>query len=707
MKVAMKKIMCFAVMLLVAAGCARELEVIDLQEENPVEAIEETPQVTVIHAGFENPETKTSIQMNDAGTVAKVLWTAGDQIRLLGRASSGGYYSGVFSTSDDGVPSADFSCSSWNPNHDCDYYYGFYPSGSFQGHTTLNGDHGLGAVIPDIQTAVPEGIAEGLNISYASTSSISETFRFRNIPSLIKFSMSGDVVETLSKVKFVANSTISGECVMFNLDDTPTFDFNRWFGNDREMPSSSVLLNKPSAGFKADVDYYIAVYPCTTEGFSMVFFNEDGEYVIKSSTKTLNLERSMITDFGTINVGNSFGDPRVTKYMTKKGNAKPVDIVVIPDGFVSGQRETFESLAASGMDFMFNTEPYKTYKDYFNVYFIWAESEDEGASITDGNHNVITARNTAFGSRWGAESYDDMEADEDKIYGFVSAHCPEIVKGELDINSVPILVIVNDSRYGGIAHTYNTGRTYCQVPYTDSGQNTLNWTFKPFMADTDEVVTENVGSHAIRTPDSVYYDIYGYGNKSHRGSWKNTLLHEFGGHSIARLADEYWRVNSNGTFSYSAQSDINGHSYPVPLGLNVTGRYEVLPEMWASIMDKRNDLVATNVLYGRIGKFQGADYSMFNRWRSEMISCMYDNRPYFSTVQRALIAKRISDLAEIEFDLTAFLSTDNPMDPLRDGESSFIDDVNVRGPVKVLPMLPPPVIIEETPVEIGQLSESR
>lgn len=701
MKIAMKKTMVFAAVLLVAAGCARELEVIDLQEENLVEVIEDTPQVTVIHAGFENPETKTSIQMNDAGTVAKVLWTAGDQIMLLGMASSGGGYSRTFSTSEDGVSSADFSCSNWNPNHDCDYYYGFYPSGSYQGFTKQFVDPGLGAVIPNTQTAVPGGIAEGLNISYASTSSISETFQFRNIPSLIKFRMSGDVVETLSKIKFVANSMISGECIVFNLDGAPTFDFNKWIG-DREMPSSSVLLNKPSAGFRAGVDYYIAVYPCTTEGFSMVFFNEDDEYVIKSSTKTLSLERSMITDFGTINVGNSFGDPLVTKHMTKKGNAKPVDIVVIPDGFVAGQRDTFESLAASGMDFMFNTEPYKTYKDYFNVYFIWAESEDEGASITDGNHNVITARNTAFGSRWGADSYDDMEADEDKVYGFVSAHCPEIVKDELDINSVPILVIINDTRYGGIAHTYSSGRTYCQVPYTDFGQNTLNWSFKPYMADTDEVITDNVGSHAIRTPDSVYYGIYGYGNKSHRGSWKNTLLHEFGGHSIARLTDEYWRINANGSFNYSAQSDIAGHSYSVPFGLNVTGRYNVLPEMWASIMDKRDDLVARDELYGRIGMFQGADYSIFNRWRSEMISCMYDNRPYFSTVQRALIAKRISDLAEIDFDLTAFLSTDNPRDPLRDGESSFVDDVNVRGPVMVLPMLPPPVIIEESPVEIGQ-----
>ena len=699
----MKKIMLFAAVLLVAAGCARELEITDIQDETPVDVIEETPQVTVIHARFENPETKTYIEMNQAGTSARVLWNSGDAIMVYGFDQDGSGDGRKFTTYEEGVSSVDFSnTGSWDVTP-YNQFYAFYPFDAIYFQLLTESDFSVFTTLPTVQTAVPGGVNPAYLFSYASTTSLSDDFVFRNIPSLIKFSLSGTALSDIKSVKFTANGTLAGSSAIKISGDEPEFDFTYyWTGS--ESGSSSVTLKAPSGGFTTNVDYYIAVYPCETEGFSMAFFNEDKNYIIKSSTKTVDLGRSQITDFGTIDVGNSFGDPVVTPYMTKTGDAKPVDIVVIPDGFTSEEKSDFERLAKSGIDFMFNTAPYNKYKDYFNVYFIWAPSKESGASVTDGAGNVTTARNTAFGSRWGAASYDDMEADEDKVYGFVSAHCPEILKGELDINEVPILIIINDDRYGGIAHTKSSGKTYCQVPYVDSGDPQY-WSFKPFMADTDEVITENLNSHIMNTDNSVYFDIYGNGNYSHAGTWLNVLLHEFGGHSFGRLGDEYWNVGDEISYP-TAQSDIAQHSYPVPFALNVSGYYNTLPDMWASLMSKKADLVVQNSLYGRIGKYQGADTYIFNRWRSEMISCMYDNRQYFSTLQRALIAKRISDLAEVQFDLDTFLQTiDDPRDPLRDGSLSASNNVNVRGPIMVRPMLPPPVIIDDTPVEIQLMDE--
>ena len=687
----MKKIMLFTAVLLVAAGCAKELEVIDIQDETPVETVDETPQVTIIRAGFEgsSPETRSHIEMNEAGTSAKVLWTGGDKIKLLGLTESGNVYSSIFTTSDDGVSSADFSCSDWNPNGECIYYYGFYPSASYQGVTKVNGDLGIGAVIPSSQTAVPGGIAEGLNVSYSSTASISETFTFRNIPSLIKFRLSGNIVGDIASVKFVANATISGEGVVFNLDGTPTFDFNRWFG-ERDMPSSFVLLNKPSAGFEADVDYYIAVFPGVTEGFSMVFTAENGDYLVKTSTKTLELNRSEITDFGTINVGNSFGDPLVTQYKARSSSSsfKPVDIVVIPDGFTKTQRESFEARAKEGIDFLFGTEPYKSYEKYFNVYFIWAASKEEGASVTDGKGHILDDgfHDTAFGSRWGAgaNEYEDMQADSDKVFGYVSAHCPEIVRGELTIDEVPILLIINDNRFGGRAITYSSGRSYCLAPYTNDG-GSISWPYPGLMPDS--VFNESIDSNdppCHATDESEYSDA---GGSYFSGDWRNTLLHEFGDHSFGRLEDEYWYN------SWYDQSDIRGHDYPVPFGLNISGRYGSY--LWQDLLDRRDALVAQNPLYQRIGVFQGAGVSLFNRWRSEFVSCMINNRPYFSTWQRVLIAKRIMGLANGTFDLDAFLESNDPVDPSRDDPAGKAD-VNSKGPLVVAPLLPPPILIDNT-----------
>lgn len=126
-----------------------------------------------------------------------------------------------------------------------------------------------------------------------------------------------------------------------------------------------------------------------------------------------------------------------------------------------------------------------------------------------------------------------MVADKDAIYGFVSSRCPEIVRGTHTIDEAPILLIINDERYDGRAHSTNIGRTYCQVPYADGGA-TLRWSYPrytpngndPYSSDIHETTSAEYGAMGINA-----------------GDWRNILLHEFGGHSFGRLKDEY----GNGT----------------------------------------------------------------------------------------------------------------------------------------------------------------
>ena len=679
----MKKLLMFAALALVAAGCARELE-IALEEVAP-EA--DSPQVAIIHASFENtagPGTKTSISMDESGEAAKVLWTAGDEIRVVGPMSSGGYAYNIFTTDVGGVTSTDFKCTDWTTPSNVTHFYGFYPESGFQGYSD-----GLGFVIPATQTAVAGGIAEGLNVSYASAESLEDVFTFRNIPSLIKFRLSGDVVGDLEFVKFVSKTTIAGEGVIEDLDaDEPTYRVGPYFGDLDEPRSSVVTLNKPADGpFEAGVDYYIAVVPGVTEGFSMIFYNSAGEYVVKTSTKTLAMERSMIADFGTISVGNTFGDPKVTQYKSKTSAMKPVDMVVLPDGFLADQREEFEAYAASAIDLLFSVEPYKSFEDYFNVYFLWEASKEQGGSITDGSGNITTRRDTAFGTSWGEEKYSDMDADRDKVFSFVSTHCPDIVRGDLTVDDVPVVIIVNDERYGGKAYSYATGRTFCIVPMTYGGA-TIYSSYPSNIPIYDTPVTGGYQSAYRRKTDEDTAEI-----GISEGDWRNTLLHEFGGHSFGRLGDEYW-YNEWST----SQADINQHSWKVPYKLNIAGRYTSIP--WQDLLDRRESLAAKNPLYERIGIFQGADVSLFNRWRSEKVSCMIDNRPYFSAWQRVLIAQRISTLAGLSFDLDEFLINDDPTDPVRDVAKRRGAPVNTSGPIEFMPPLPPPELIDNSQIRI-------
>ena len=107
----------------------------------------------------------------------------------------------------------------------------------------------------------------------------------------------------------------------------------------------------------------------------------------------------------------------------------------------------------------------------------------------------------------------------------------------------------------------------------------------------------------------------------------------------------------------------------------------------------KTSLVATNPLYNRIGVYQGAEVSILNRWRSERVSCMIDNRFYFSTFQRYLIVKRIMTLAGATFNENSFWAKDVPIDPVRDIVSSSVMGESNSIPPRPVPLLPPPTFV--------------
>ena len=373
----------------------------------------------------------------------------------------------------------------------------------------------------------------------------------------------------------------------------------------------------------------------------------------------------------------------VLQYMNRKMGNKPVDICVIPEGFTLEELDKFRSLASEGIDFLFDTEPFKTYKDYFNVYFLSIPSQDSGASVTDGNGSITTKKNTAFNVRWGQNSFSDMEADVNLVFSFVSNYCPEIVNGSLAIKDVPILIIINDTRYGGRSHAVSDGRGYAMVPYAYGG-GTTSWDIGSagYVATQDEPVPEgeDYNNYARRFTSG---ELSAIGKTT--GNWHNILLHEFGGHCFARFSDEYWR-----TSYLVSQGKISTHSWKVPFGLNVSGYYDNVP--WSDLLDIRENLVAKDSNYSRIGRFQGADNSLFNKWRSETISCMIDNRAYFSTWQRILIVKKIMEKAGMDFSLDGFFEKDCTLDPARDNHSNFIMDRNPESSIPCLPLLPQPIL---------------
>ncbi len=630
-------------------------------------------ELSSLQSSYDIP-TRTHFEMNAGGTFASVVWNPGDSFQMLALDSASGNAYAAGYTTLDGGETATFTTLDGLPASD--KFYSIYSDG-ISGYADLS-DYGYGLAIlvpiPTDQTAVAGNVAPGTNVSAAFSATQTEDLHFQNIGSVLKFRLSGALVPSIKSVVLQGSSPLSGPAMVYfdsegNVQSTYEFGF--------DGTSSKITL---SGSFEAGEDYYIVLGAGDQSGLTLSFVGDEGA-VNKVVSKTVSFPRGRIRDFGAIDIGDTFptySGPSAELYIQATTGLKPVSIAVVPDGFTEAELDRYEMLAKSGIEAMFATEPFKSYRSYFNVWLLKVASNESGANITDGHSTITTPRDCYFGSKWGSESYGDMSLDEITLYDFVKTYCPDLSDNSHNEREVAVLVIINDDRYGGICHSYANGKAYCQAPVTGGG-GMLAWGYPEITAVSESDPSQ--GTHA--TTDEEYAAL-----GINYGDWRNTLVHEFGGHAFSRLNDEYWYDTA-----LDPVTEISGHNWPVPFGLNISATYDS-PLWQADLLDRKASLVQASPLYERLGVFQGGDYSSLNRWRCEKISCMIDNRFYFSMWQREIIVKRIMTLAGGTFNLQSFLALDDPTDPVRDVLVSGAPGAQARNAavVPIMPPLPPPVL---------------
>ena len=608
-------------------------------------------QSSVVEAGFESGATRTSLSPNDAGNLVCVNWTPGDSFLMMR-----GYQSTLYTTTDSG-PRAQFTSQTTLSGNDiCCCFYPqnrFVTWGNYRVDNTTT-ELAYVMALPSSQTAVPGGVQEGLNLSVATAAKPGDDLTFRNLVSYIRFRLGGAAASQVTSVIFDPGVSIAGDFTIFGMASgnlRTSFDL-RW-NHTMEPEASAVQLN---GTFTPGQDYYLAVMPTQVTGFSMFFKDAEGRTIRKYSSLTLDMQRSTVYDFGTIPVGASFAEEAnytESCHLYKAAGASiqhPIDICVLPDGFRASELSNYVGRAHSAIDFLFETEPYKTYKDYFNAYVMEVPSEESGGGVTDGNGNLLTPHDNYFGTKWGADLFDDMMAASDRVWSFVSRNCPSIVNGTRTIQETMILILINDNRYGGRCFSVSDGCNYAMVPHNADMTSDWSYSTSGFVPNGNDGPGD--GAHQLSEAD--YADI---GHSS--GNWRNTAIHEFGGHAIGRLCDEYW-----GRGYSSTPTERSTQHWQVPFGMNIT-HLKDNPFWKEDLLDRKAALVESNPDYDRIGVWQGGDNSLYNKWRSEKVSCMIDNRCYFSTWQRILIVKRIKALAGETFSLTDFFDHDVTTDPVR------------------------------------------
>jgi hypothetical protein len=333
----------------------------------------------------------------------------------------------------------------------------------------------------------------------------------------------------------------------------------------------------------------------TIKGMAKNADSRDGKVVFRLKDKDYTHECSVSQ------YGYEYGeDEWITLQKATKGNNGGINIVLLGDGFSAKDIASGKYLKdiKQEVEYFFGIEPYKTYRDYFNVYTAIPLSTESGV----GTVNTIRYNrfNTTFTGGVG------LKADYDEVFDYALG-APTVNKGNL--NQTLIIMVPNSTDYGGICQMWEDGSAIAFCPQSTYG----------YPLDT-----------------------------------RGVIQHEAGGHGFGKLGDEYIYHNA---FIDFCDCTCCGHvlefNAAKSLGwfdnLELTGKMHSVG--WSHLIfdDRYSDIVDI---------YEGG--YMHNRgvFRSEPNSCMNNDIPYYSTISRESIVKRIKAYAGETYSFEDFVKND-------------------------------------------------
>lgn len=200
---------------------------------------------------------------------------------------------------------------------------------------------------------------------------------------------------------------------------------------------------------------------------------------------------------------------------------KGVNVAIMGDGFTKAdllKDGRYENLANQTMEHFFNIEPYKSNRKYFNVYMIFAQSEEAGVN---GEIPGITINNR-FGSIYGEGTNIDWSDSICEVYLNL---IPEL----RDVVEMTTILFLNSSKYAGTARLYSSGFCIAACPISKEAP--------PY--DFEGLVHHEAGGHAF----GLLADEYIYGGEASEDVKAEVFLwQKFGCYRNISLTNDLSRV---------------------------------------------------------------------------------------------------------------------------------------------------------------------
>ena len=293
-------------------------------------------------------------------------------------------------------------------------------------------------------------------------------------------------------------------------------------------------------------------------------------------------------------------DEVITLQTATKGNRGGINLIFLGDGYDA--KDISEGKYMKDMqdqvENFFGIEPYKTYRNFFNVYTAIAVSPETGIGT------INTIRYVKFETTYTGGV--GLRCDYDAVFDYAQK-VPTVTKDNLKESL--IIMVPNSTDYGGICQMWEDGSAIAFCPLSTYG----------YPLDT-----------------------------------RGVIQHEAGGHGFGKLGDEYIYHNE---FIDFCQCTCCGHvdaiNWAKSLGwyenLSLTGKMHEVP--WSQLIfdEKYSDFVDI---------FEGGYMHSRGVFRSEQNSCMNNDIPYYSTISRMAIVKRIKQYAGETFTYEDFKAND-------------------------------------------------
>lgn len=328
------------------------------------------------------------------------------------------------------------------------------------------------------------------------------------------------------------------------------------------------------------------------------------------------------------------------------GESNGADIIIVGDGFTDADLSSgyYDEVMQQAYDDFFAIEPFTTLKNRFNVYSVYAVSENQKLTETpsDGINGAINIDgvNTCFSSMF-TDNSTSTSGDNSKVYEYAKVALG--ANANTRIRKALVLVMINANRYSGTCH-YMIPNS----PTDDYGMNSSAIAYIPL-------------GIAIN-------------GKSATTMRRSVLHHEANGHGFGKLADEYWTNSyptSTGPWQELKEYHSQGLFRNVDAYVNAQNASQTSwPETtaqtvyWHNLYNTANHYETTEGL----GIYEGAYTYIYHFCRPTDYSIMRNNDGGFNAPSRWAIYYRIMKLSgstqatSFESSLNEFLVWDRTID---------------------------------------------